>query len=110
MFLLHEIFVICHFALCVLLGVTTEIWISDGVSSTSWKTVDDVYAVNGPVQFLWKAKRVLKDGVYGGGDIALDDIKLEECGAPDLPVTTIAPVLRKSQSLCLCIYFTVCRR
>lgn len=59
--------------------VTTELWISDGSSSQNWRTVDFTFQKEGPFQLIWTGKRLLKNGVFGGGDIALDDIRVSEC-------------------------------
>lgn len=56
----------------------------------------------GPFSLLWKAKRIIKNGAYGGGDLGLDDIRVSECTSADidgeatpLPLGTIYPTGRK---------------
>lgn len=71
--------------------MTTELWISDTSSSNEWRTVDFTFNQPGEFKLTWNAKRVLKSGAYGSGDLALDDIRLEECTDVDLIGTTVLP-------------------
>ena len=85
--------------LCVsLVGAATELWISDTSASNAWRTVDFTFTQSGEFRLMWNAKRILKSGAYGDGDLAIDDIRLTECDAIDLAGTTAMPPAGK------CVY------
>ena len=74
-----------------LLGAATELWISDTSASNAWRTVDFTFTQAGEFRLMWNAKRILKSGAYGNGDLAIDDIRLTECDVIDLAGTTAMP-------------------
>ena len=87
-----------------LLGAATELWISDTSASNAWRTVDFTFTQAGEFRLMWNAKRILKSGAYGNGDLAIDDIRLTECDAIDLVGTTAMPPAGQ----CVCTVW-ICR-
>ena len=87
-----------------LLGAATELWISVTSASNAWRTVDFTFTQAGEFRLMWNAKRILKSGAYGIGDLAIDDIRLTECDAIDLVGTTVMP----SAGQCVCTVW-ICR-
>lgn len=71
----------------------TELWVSGTSADQNWRTVDFTFIAHDPLQLVWRAKRVLRNGAFGGGDLAVDDIKLSECLPDDISSTTAAPLL-----------------
>ena len=86
------------------IGAATELWISDTSASNAWRTVDFTFTQAGEFRLMWNAKRILKSGAYGNGDLAIDDIRLTECDAIDLVGTTAMPPAGK----CVCTVW-ICR-
>lgn len=53
--------------------------------------MDFTFTQSGQFRLVWNAKRILKSGAYGNGDLAIDDIRLTECEGDDLTGTTAMP-------------------
>lgn len=47
--------------------------------------------MSGPFVITWEAKRIIQDGTFGGGDLALDDIRVSECeeGSSTVPTSDL---------------------
>lgn len=84
------------------------LWLSDITPDVNWRTVDFKFIAYEPLRLVWRAKRILSNsGAFGGGDIAVDDIRLTECPADEAVSTTVAPLLGALSNLLSSFHLSV---
>ena len=75
-----------------------ERWKSGNVSLSTWQSTETFLRdLTGPFQLIWRGKRIKKNGVFGDGDLAIDDVRILECTAAErIPPPTTTPSLGKN--------------